>query len=355
MANTTFVSPGVYTSEVDLTFVTRQVGVTTLGLVGETTIGPAFQPIFISNYGEFQSFFGGLNNTLVKDTGYPKYELPYVAKSYLSQSNQLFVTRVLGFSGFDGGLAWGITLDAALDPSTSAVTVSAVPYNPLISYTATSAGTNVTLVSSDSFIQTLINDGTLTDTLAYLGSSVVSPNPVDVPQTYIKIGTTFSGVSFSLETIAQGTTVGGEITGVTSGISVHYSGTGFSDVENQLVALLRSRATVYGPTQEINFEVTGSTGLVFDPTASGATTDPLGNFSISGVSTLQGSFNYDLSMDYRKKNYLPKVLGRDAQDGKTAIFVEELYDHMFNTDSTAGKIRGIKPTIVNYNRTKRNF
>ena len=106
MPQKVFVSPGVYTSEKDLTFVTRQVGVTTLGLVGETTIGPAFQPIFISNYGEFQSFFGGLNATKVKDTGAPWYELPYIAKSYLSQSNQLFVTRVLGLSGFDAGLAW---------------------------------------------------------------------------------------------------------------------------------------------------------------------------------------------------------------------------------------------------------
>ena len=122
MAEKVFVSPGVYTSEKDLTFVTRQVGVTTLGLVGETTKGPAFQPIFVSNYGEFQSFFGGLNNTLVSSpidgNGAPQYELPYIAKSYLSQSNQLFVTRVLGFSGYDAGKAWGITLDAALDPST---------------------------------------------------------------------------------------------------------------------------------------------------------------------------------------------------------------------------------------------
>lgn len=35
MADKVFVSPGVYTSEKDLSFVTRQVGVTTLGLVGQ--------------------------------------------------------------------------------------------------------------------------------------------------------------------------------------------------------------------------------------------------------------------------------------------------------------------------------
>ena len=59
--NRVFVSPGVYTSEKDLSFVTRQVGVTTLGLAGETTKGPAFQPIFISDFNEFKAFFGGLN------------------------------------------------------------------------------------------------------------------------------------------------------------------------------------------------------------------------------------------------------------------------------------------------------
>ena len=68
--NRVFVSPGVYTSERDLSFVTRNVGVTTLGLVGETVKGPAFQPIFVRNYDEFTSFFGGLNPKKVKETGY---------------------------------------------------------------------------------------------------------------------------------------------------------------------------------------------------------------------------------------------------------------------------------------------
>jgi hypothetical protein len=45
-----FVSPGVYTSEVDLSFVAQSVGVTTLGIVGETLRGPAFEPIFIRNF-----------------------------------------------------------------------------------------------------------------------------------------------------------------------------------------------------------------------------------------------------------------------------------------------------------------
>ena len=107
-ANRVFVSPGVYTSEKDLSFVTRQVGVTTLGLVGETTKGPAFQPIFVSDFNQFKSFFGGTSPVKFSDTGYPKYELPYIAKSYFTRSNQVYITRVLGFSGYDAGQSWGI-------------------------------------------------------------------------------------------------------------------------------------------------------------------------------------------------------------------------------------------------------
>src|ERR1017187_5458475 len=151
-----FVSPGIYTSEKDLTFITSQVGVTTLGLVGETTQGPAFQPIFISNYGEFQSFFGGLDATKVKDTGAQLYELPYIAKSFLSQSNQLFITRVLGFSGYDAGLAWGITLDGAMDPATlTTITgaTSGITSSSILTYSATTGGTITSLVSPDTELQ----------------------------------------------------------------------------------------------------------------------------------------------------------------------------------------------------------
>lgn len=113
-----FVSPGVYTSETDLSFVAQSVGVTTLGLVGETIKGPAFEPVFITNYDEFQAFFGGTEPTKFVNTQIPKYEAAYIAKSYLQQSNQLFVTRILGLSGYDAGPSWSIRVTANVDPTT---------------------------------------------------------------------------------------------------------------------------------------------------------------------------------------------------------------------------------------------
>ena len=149
-----FVSPGVYTSEKDLTFVTRQVGVTTLGLLGETPKGPAFEPVFISNYNEFISYFGGLNPEKFKGNGFQKYELNYIAKSFLTQTNQLYVSRVLGLSGYDAGNAWCITLDADYDPATE-VSIATGATDGSLSYTASTGGTPVTMVFGDPLLQAL--------------------------------------------------------------------------------------------------------------------------------------------------------------------------------------------------------
>jgi len=113
-----FVSPGVYTSERDLSYVSQSIGVTTLGMVGETLRGPAFEPIFITNYTEFETFFGGTSPERFVNTQIPKYEAAYIAKAYLQQSNQLFVTRILGLSGYDAGPSWSIQTIANVDPYT---------------------------------------------------------------------------------------------------------------------------------------------------------------------------------------------------------------------------------------------
>ena len=100
------VSPGVYTEERDVTYAVKTLGITSLGLAGETLKGPAFQPILISDWAEFVDYFGGTSPELYKGNGYPKYELPYIAKSYLQESKRLYVSRALGLSGYDAGKAF---------------------------------------------------------------------------------------------------------------------------------------------------------------------------------------------------------------------------------------------------------
>lgn len=114
-SNKIFVSPGIYTSEKDLTFVSQNVGLTTLGLVGETLKGPAFEPVLIKNYNEFKTIFGSTSKEKTGDNN-PKYPLPYVAKSYLEESDQLFVTRVLGLTGYKGHYSYVLETQYGNDP-----------------------------------------------------------------------------------------------------------------------------------------------------------------------------------------------------------------------------------------------
>ena len=110
MAQQVSVSPGVYVSERELLFNQQAVGVTTLGTAGETIKGPAFEPIFVKSYDEYKTVFGGQNPTLITGSNRPKYEQSYIAKSWLSESNAMWAARPLGYSGYDAGDAWSISL-----------------------------------------------------------------------------------------------------------------------------------------------------------------------------------------------------------------------------------------------------
>lgn len=102
-------SPGIYDKITDLSYAVNTMGITSLALVGETIKGPAFQPIKVTKWTEYVDYFGGTSAKKFKDSQYPQYELPYIAKSYLKASDQLYVCRVLGLSGYNAGPAFLIT------------------------------------------------------------------------------------------------------------------------------------------------------------------------------------------------------------------------------------------------------
>jgi hypothetical protein len=190
-----FVSPGVYTSETDLSFVAQSVGVTTLGLVGETIKGPAFEPVFITNYDEFQAYFGGTEPVKFVNTQIPKYEAAYIAKSYLQQSNQLFVTRVLGLSGYDAGPSWSIRVTSNVDPTTIDVDMSGLTFS--LDFSGNSTGGTFNFTSTDSnfttyiqpnlYIQYVLSDGstsTLFNDFQHATSSVYSTPTLSATTAY---------------------------------------------------------------------------------------------------------------------------------------------------------------------------
>jgi len=299
-----FVSPGVYTSETDLSFVAQSVGVTTLGLVGETLRGPAFEPVFITNYDEFQAFFGGTEPTKFVNTQIPKYEAAYIAKSYLQQSNQLFVTRILGLSGYDAGPSWSIRVTANVDPTTiiqsptgttswsvdftgvtSAGTVNfvsgsfpdAIDANLFTQYRLSDGSTST---YSEDFISNIINavgDTTLTASTAFIYGAIPEINYYDIVDSYSTVvnefgsdtnnlatndlsasendpwyyaafdnftGNAYSGYSFDYNISnleLVGTGNSQTFTGTLTGEYFSFIGTAYTEYNNMVVATLRSR------------------------------------------------------------------------------------------------------------------
>ena len=329
-----FVSPGVFTSEKDLTFVTRQVGVTTLGLVGETPKGPAFEPVFISNYNEFINYFGGLNAEKFKGSNFHKYELNYIAKSFLTQTNQLYVSRVLGYSGYKAGDAFCITMDSNEDPST--IIEGATASNGNLTFSATTGGIPVSMTFADANLQDLYDEGLITSSFSNIGNADIGDSITITDPKFIKTGCNFDGSTFDLTVTAIGPSVdAGFVTGTTSGTVTSYTAEWY-DWDGSVVATLRSRGDYEGD-ELLDYTVA---------TANMTNTDniinnPFGTFTITGTTGGGNNFSYETSLDKTNTNYIAGLFGTKVQDKETELFVEELYYNVMEDLDTAGKVRGL--------------
>ena len=333
MATSKYTTPGTYSTETDLTsYGTTSIGVTTLGLVGETTKGPAFQPIFVSDYDSFRSYFGGLNPEKYKATNRPKYELPYIAKEYLRESNQLYVTRILGLSGYNAGQAWGIAIEAGIDPETTGQTGNGT-------LNVSFSGTTVTI--DNAVVQSIYDDGFLNEFNSLYTSEVGST--LNIAERFDK----YADAQFIGTTIAL--TIDGITgnTGTATGTFINYSGTSLSAYEGNVVALIRSRGK-YDSSETLVYDVSSQNGVALIP-SSDLAYNPTSSFILSGTSAHIGAFSYEVSMDTSKKNYISKILGKEINSNKNALFVEELFGNSFTQLVAENKIWGIKTQLIKYN------
>ena len=60
-ARQTHVSPGVYSREIEIASANKSLGITKLGLVGETLRGRAFELVEVNSWDAYKKEFGGLN------------------------------------------------------------------------------------------------------------------------------------------------------------------------------------------------------------------------------------------------------------------------------------------------------
>lgn len=163
MATTVFVSPGVYTREQDFTFFASRIGITKLGAIGLTLKGPAFEPIKCSTTDEFFARFGGTSVDL---------QLPYVAQSFLKQSSELTITRVLGKSGFTNAPAWLILASGGTMDKTVLAVIRGKLSDDLSTYNYSSADTLKMFTSTSAATGSIILSSTTGPLTAFTNSGL---------------------------------------------------------------------------------------------------------------------------------------------------------------------------------------
>jgi hypothetical protein len=376
-SNRVFVSPGVYTSEKDLTFVAQSVGVTTLGLVGETLKGPAFEPILVGDFDEFKTYFGPTSPE--KDgASNPKYELAYMAKSYLQESNQLFVTRILGKTGYKPGRTYslktlgGVNL-GSLSGSTSGITLSATTstitgstiYDELSGKTATNGSSVTTYITSktgkggsayahnDWFV---IGDVPTSGTTSLTGVKLLSPigentNKNWYNRFFTKTGSTDStidGVYSYLFVYNTGTTLF-DVT------RYKYSASLNTDYNNVIVTSLVSRGE-YSALQSLALQVTGTTAVTLTDVG-GIATNPMAEFNLNVTNFSGRTMTFNCSLDTTSTKYITKVLGTEVFDKVKEdypLFVNEVYSNLLLSAFRHGHVRGLSLDVVS-NSESDNF
>ena len=313
------VSPGIYTREIDINYAVRSLGITTLGVVGETLKGPAFQPMDISNWREFQEVFGGTSTEKFKGSQYPKYELPYIAKSYLSESEQLKVVRVLGLSGYNAGPAWIVTAsdgNSGSTPIAVAVIRSRGTYNPY------ETGSTTDCVCEESKY----------DVLKYFVGE--KPNSGDATNICDKNG--YNMNALQIKPYVPMDSNGNECSGY--GMSGDTASTNFYISQNN-----------HG-----RFKLVGVKGVYSDTEENPEVRDII-NKGYSGTTEereeaiAKGYFEYPVTLNPYDKEYILNVLGSKPYDGDVPIFVESLYDVALDQAIIEDRVNVIDDSLKQFN------
>ena len=102
------VSPGVFTKEIDASFLPSAVGEIGAAVIGPTVKGPALVPTVVTSYGEFQEKFG---DVFISGSSEYTYLTSMTAKEYLRSAGRLTVVRILDGT-YSGANSEVITADS---------------------------------------------------------------------------------------------------------------------------------------------------------------------------------------------------------------------------------------------------
>jgi hypothetical protein len=172
------VSPGVFSREIDSSFLPQAVAQIGAALIGPTIKGPAFVPTPVGSFREFVTRFGGFSENTY---------LPYTAKSYLTNAPSATIVRVLGTGGYELTNPIAIVANSGseshlismLHPTFVVTTDGSTPlFEESTFVEGTTAGSFVLTVSG-SFVTDTSTFTNATDKNGTAYSSSINPNSTD--------------------------------------------------------------------------------------------------------------------------------------------------------------------------------
>jgi len=303
------VSPGVYSREIiDLTVnEEKDDGLTSLGVVGETENGKAFIPTRISKWDEFTEKFGNTNPEIFEESKYPRYELPYIAKTYSQQSNNMKVTRVLGMSGYNAGPAWVITAHRTLE--TSGDTMVETKYDNMVVAVLRS---RAYYTDYERYASEYYEDSGTTSQMCDCGHTAA----------YDKIRFNVGELKLKPECLYVTHYNPSAIT-----LGTYHNTDNFGDECSTYIGRVNEEAFDVDYTNHGRFSINGFVGI--------------GDGS-------SGNFSYSVTLNPADSNYILKVLGTDPKNGKAPIYVETLYDNALNEGIENGTIKYLNSKLLFY-------
>ena len=319
------VSPGVFTRERDLSFLPA--GITQIGaaIIGPTVKGPAFEPVIIESFKEFEEVFGP--KTL------DSY-VPYTVEGYLKSAGRVTVVRTLGLSGYTPKLI-GIKLAGGSGVFASVtISFSGVP----------AVDETITIIDAAGLSKTYTAKGT--DNIASLqfNQSSDAATVVDTLQQCIEHANGHNGsitvtqptaTSITLTMTEDGVAGNTTITNDLSNASVPAAFTGGEDIDgstaDEVVAVLH-------PTQ-VDPDATFTPSLLTATSQVDLTLTADSYSSTTNFTTGQTlPFTYSGSVDTTALNWFGNIFGTTPKSRKQPVYNYMLFKNYasrsFSQDST---------------------
>jgi hypothetical protein len=360
------ISPGVFTNEIDQSFLPATPGPVGAAIVGPTVKGPILEPTIVNSYSEYTNLFGEL---IESGSDKHQYLTSHTAKEYLRQGGPLTVVRV-GTPGLNKATAVVNTSGTAVAGNKASGSVAILPstFGTVAEdeIQITVGGTEFRFVSADpeggipADTSNVFFHATGSNTAGYLDNLVAEINAAN-------IGVTATDASTALQLTASSAGTSGNSITIDSG-----SGTTFSDVltlgggtaaSSTGQTLFTLEALGNGP----QFNNTSSLGTdqILTPLTSSAGNDQFGagsfggradNFrwEISNKNNSKGTFTLLLRQgnDTIKKKKIIETHANLSLDPESTDYILRRIGNQTNTIATEDGVAYLQPVGEFPNRSK---